>query len=138
MAQVEDRRTNGVWQRLSKSEFVQRIKGIKNIKIIAVIFIIAIALIIYSTVSTASKDDGSAVNSYASEEEIRLAGILSNVSGAGDVQTMITSSDGKIVGVLVIAEGATNPLVRLRLVEAVSGALGVDDDIICVLAKNNQ
>lgn len=136
MSNVEDRHTSTVFERITNSDFIRKIKGIKNIKIIALVFIIAIALIIYSTVSIGKTEQETSVKSFATEDEARLADILSNVSGAGEVQTMITKSDGEIVGVLVIAEGASNPLVRIRLVDAVCGALGIEDDVICVLAKS--
>ncbi len=112
----------------------EKIKGIKNIKIIALVFIIAIALIIYSNVVASDKDEK---QSFQNDEETRLASILSSVDGAGDVETMITKSSGQIVGVLVIATGANNPLVRLRLLNAASSALGIDSETVSVMSRKN-
>ena len=109
----------------------EKIKGIKNIKIIVLIFIIAIALIIYSNVATTKKS----VQTFQNDEETRLSSILSSVEGAGEVETMITKSSGQVVGVLVIADGANNPLVRLRLLQAASSALGVDSEIVSVMSR---
>ena len=53
--EVEDRRSDGILQKVKQSAMVQKLKDIKNIRIIAVVFIIAIALIIYSTVATSTK-----------------------------------------------------------------------------------
>ena len=117
-----------------KSAF-EKIKGIKNIKIIVLIFIIAIALIIYSNVAT-TKD--SVKQTFQNEEEQRLSSILSSVDGAGEVETMITKSSGQIVGVLVIADGANNPLVRIRLLNAASSALGVDSSAVSVMSRKKQ
>ena len=114
-----------------KSAF-EKIKGIKNIKIIALIFIIAIALIIYSSVAA---DKESEKQSFQNDDETRLASILSSVEGAGE--TMITKSSGQIVGVLVIADGANNPIVRLRLLSATASALGVDSDTVSVMSRKN-
>ena len=111
----------------------EKIKGIKNIKIIALIFIIAISLIIYSSVATSKQTEKTVQN----EDELRLASILSSIDGAGEVETMISKSSGEIVGVLVIADGASNPLVRLRLLQAASSALGVDSDVVSVLSRKN-
>lgn len=116
-----------------KSAF-EKIKGIKNIKIIALIFIIAIALIIYSSVAA---DKESEKQSFQNDDETRLASILSSVEGAGEVETMITKSSGQIVGVLVIADGANNPIVRLRLLSATASALGVDSDTVSVMSRKN-
>ncbi len=110
----------------------EKIKGIKNIKIIVLIFIIAIALIIYSNVATTKQ---STAQTFQNDEEARLSSILSSVEGAGEVETMITKSSGQVVGVLVIADGASNPLVRLRLLQATSSALGVDYEIVSVLSR---
>lgn len=112
----------------------EKIKGIKNIKIIALVFIIAIALIIYSNVVASDKDEK---QSFQNDEETRLASILSSVDGAGNVETMITKSSGQIVGVLVIATGANNPLVRLRLLNAASSALGIDSETVSVMSRKN-
>ena len=111
----------------------EQIKGIKNIKIIALIFIIAISLIIYSSVATSKQTE----KTFQNEDELRLASILSSIDGAGEVETMISKSSGEIVGVLVIADGASNPLVRLRLLQAASSALGVDSDVVSVLSRKN-
>ena len=111
----------------------EKIKGIKNIKIIALIFIIAISLIIYSSVVTSKQTE----KTFQNEDELRLASILSSIDGAGEVETMISKSSGEIVGVLVIADGASNPLVRLRLLQAASSALGVDSDVVSVLSRKN-
>lgn len=116
-----------------KSAF-EKIKGIKSIKIIALIFIIAIALIIYSSVAA---DKESEKQSFQNDDETRLASILSSVEGAGEVETMITKSSGQIVGVLVIADGANNPIVRLRLLSATASALGVDSDTVSVMSRKN-
>lgn len=111
----------------------EKVKGIKNIKIIALIFIIAISLIIYSSVATSKQTE----KTFQNEDELRLASILSSIDGAGEVETMISKSSGEIVGVLVIADGASNPLVRLRLLQAASSALGVDSDVVSVLSRKN-
>ncbi len=138
--EIEDKRKDGLAQRIGNSAIVKKLKSIKNIRIIAVVFIIAIALIIYSSV-VASRESKTVSQSQPqtvqSEDEQRLSGILSQIDGAGQVQTMITRTDGQIVGVLVIADGAKNPYVRLKLMQASATALGVSEDVISVLCKQN-
>ncbi len=114
------------------SSFIKKIKSIKNIQIILVVFIIAIALIIYSSVMTSNVEDVGVMN----EDEMRLNAILSSIDGVGEVESMITVKDGDIVGVLVIAEGGDNPLIRLRLIDASASALGVDKSIVSVFSKS--
>lgn len=120
------------------SGFLKKLKGVKNLQIIVVIFIIAVALVIYSTVMTKkSAQDGEAVSvgSVQTSDEQRLSAMLSNLVGAGKVETMITQSDGKITGVLVIAEGADDITVRIRLIDATATALGVSKDIVSVFCR---
>ncbi len=116
---------------------LKKLKGIKNLQIISVVFIIAVALIIYSTVMTAKNknDVKTSANAVMTSEEQRLSSILSNIDGAGRVETMITQQDGKIVGVLVIAEGADSITVRLRLMDATVTALGVDKSLVNVYSR---
>ena len=133
--EVLDERKPDVLSKVRNSGIVKKIKGIKNIRIIAAIFIIAVALLIYSSVATgnaartASSDEQS---TEMDEDESRLASILEGVGGVGRVETMITREDDTIVGILVIAEGAEDIAVRLRLLSAVTTAMGVDKQIVNV------
>ena len=55
------------------------------------------------------------------------------MEGVGRVETMITRGENdEIVGVIVIAEGAEDIGVRLRLLSAVTTAMGVDKQIVNV------
>lgn len=133
--EVQDERKPDVLSKVRNSGIVKKIKGIKNIRIITAIFIIAVALLIYSSVATgnaartASSDEQS---TEMDEDESRLASILEGLEGVGRVETMITREDDTIVGILVIAEGAEDIAVRLRLLSAVTTAMGVDKQIVNV------
>ena len=132
---VYDERSKSV--KSSANGLIKKLKGIKNLQIIVVIFIIAVALIIYSTVMT-SKDKNdvkTSASAVMTSEEQRLSSILGNIDGAGKVETMITSQNGEIVGVLVIADGADSITVRLRLMDATATALGVSKQIINVFSR---
>ena len=117
--------------------FFKKIKGIKNIQIIAVVFIIAIGLIIYSTVSTSKSSGGTqtAASTVMTADEQRLSAILSNIDGAGKVEAMITKQGDTVMGVLVIADGASDILVRVRLIEAAATALGVNKQVVNVYSR---
>ncbi len=134
--EVHDERKADVWGKIRDSSVVKKLKGIKNIRLIAAIFIIAIALIIYSTVATGNAARGSADGSQTAmmdSDETRLAAVLQGLEGVGRVETMITRGEhDEIVGILVIAEGAEDIAVRLRLISAVTTAMGVDKQIVNV------
>lgn len=135
--EVLDERKEGTLDKIKNSGVVKKIKGIKNIQVIVAIFIIAVALLIYSSVATrnaAEKGTGSYEQSASmDDEERKLASILSGIEGAGRVETMITRDENDVVvGVLVIAEGADDIAVMLKLLAAATTAMGVDKSIVDV------
>ena len=134
--EVHDERKPDVFEKIKGSALLKKIKGIKNIRLIAAIFIIAVALLIYSSVATnnAVRDASGTESAYGmDQEESRLASVLEGLEGVGRVQTMITRGENdEIVGVIVIAEGAEDIGVRLRLLSAVTTAMGVDKQIVNV------
>ena len=135
--EVSDERGAGVFYKIANSSVVKKIKGIKNIRLIAAIFIIAVALLIYSTVAAAdSVGTASQTEQSASmdDEESRLAAILGGLDGVGEVEVMMTRRDDEIVGVLVLAEGAEDIAVMLRILSATTTAMGVDKGIVDVYA----
>ena len=137
--QVEDERIKRPFENTKFGSVIKRIKSIKNIQIIIAILIIAVALIIYSNVISKTKSNASsagATESVMTEEEIRLESVLEKIDGAGDVSVMITKQSETVVGVIIIAEGARDISVRLRLLDATATALGVDKSIINVYSKS--
>lgn len=134
--EVKDERRSDLFDKVRNSSVLKKIRGIKNIRLIAAIFIIAVALIIYSNVAAdraaADRTAGAPETSMDSDES-RLAGILEGLDGVGRVETMITrGEDDEVVGIIVIAEGAEDIATRLRLLSAVTTAMGVDKQIVNV------
>lgn len=134
--EVKDERRSDLFDKVRNSNVLKKIRGIKNIRLIAAIFIIAVALIIYSNVAAdraaADRTAGAPETSMDSDES-RLAGILEGLEGVGRVETMITrGEDDEVVGIIVIAEGAEDIATRLRLLSAVTTAMGVDKQIVNV------
>jgi stage III sporulation protein AG len=123
--EVVDQRRKSVVERLKEQPVFKKVLGVKNISIIVVTIIIALALLIYSSVD---KED-SRVNDM-DDEEMRLSAVLSEIEGAGKVTTMIVREDGKVKGVLVIAEGAEDISVMLKLLNATSTVMGVDRSVV--------
>lgn len=133
---VVDNRREGFADKIKANPTVKKLKKIKNLQLIAAVFIIAVALLIYSGVASKSKstDVEQVSQSVMDEEEQRLSKILGGIEGAGTVETMITRKDGEIVGILVIAEGAEDISVMLKLLSATTTVMGVDKSIVDVYA----
>lgn len=134
--EVKDERRSDLFDKVRNSSVLKKIRGIKNIRLIAAIFIIAVALIIYSNVAAdraAAESTAGAPETSMDSDESRLAGILEGLEGVGRVETMITrGEDDEVVGIIVIAEGAEDIATRLRLLSAVTTAMGVDKQIVNV------
>lgn len=135
---VKDERQNKPFEKVRASGIIAKIKGIKNIQIIVAILIIAVALIIYSNVLSNKKSSANVSTSASvmTDEEMRLASVLKTIDGAGDVSVMITKNGETVVGVIVIAEGAKDISVRLRLLDATATALGIEKSIVNVYSKS--
>lgn len=119
------------------NEILTKIKGIKHIKIIICVLIAAIIMLIYGSLTTGKNSaadtkseptGGADVKTVSySESEEKLADILSRIDGIGQTKVMISYSDNDAVcGVIVVAEGADNPLAEWKIRHAVQTALKID------------
>lgn len=78
---------------------------------------------------------GSSGAGHATDDELRLAAILSSIEGAGTVETAIFRTEdgrGLPVGAVIVAEGAGDVTVQLRLCRAAMTLLDLDADQILV------
>ena len=103
-------------------------------KIIVVVLLIAI-LIGAVYIIDKSKNSSSLTtitNTAKSETELKLTGILSNIEGVGKTDVMITESNGEILGVVIVCEGANNIMTRSNILNAVSTALNIDKKLIAI------
>ena len=125
--EVVDNRRASVLDKIKDNPFVKKVFRSKKLRLIISAIIIALALIIYSGVSEKKIEEVSAV---MDEEETRLSKVLSSIEGAGQVEVMIVREDGVVTGVLVVAEGAKDIGVMLKLLDATSTVMGVDKSVV--------
>ena len=106
----------------------------KNKKIIIVVLLIAVLIgTVYLIDKGKGKHTSSTVTySSKSETEVKLTGILSSIDGVGKTDVMITEEEGRIVGVIIVCEGADNLMTRSNILNAVSTALNIDKKIIAI------
>ena len=112
---------------------------------------VAIALIFLSSVADLFPSDNSKViERYAAQTESRLLDILSEIDGVGEAKIFLTidnsgenvylkNSDKKTVsieprvrGVVIVCEGGDDPIVASRVLEAVTKALSLNSDKVCI------
>lgn len=77
----------------------------------------------------------SAISGSSPDEETRIARVLSEIAGAGSVSVTIYTEDSHPCGAVVVASGAEDIAVRLRLQEAVTTLLGLDSSRVAVYPR---
>lgn len=125
--EVVDNRRTSVLDKIKDNPFVKKVFRSKKLRLVISAIIIALALIIYSGVSEKKTEE---VSTVMDEEETRLSKVLSSIEGAGQVEVMIVREDGIVTGVLVVAEGAKDIGVMLKLLDATSTVMGVDKSVV--------
>ena len=121
------------------------------VKAAVIIGIAAILLIGLTAVFSRKHDDTTKdVAAYAQQTENRLLEIVSQIDGVGDAQIFLTmdnsgenvylknsdtkteSIEPKVRGVVVVCEGGDDPLVISHVMDAVTKALAISSDKVCV------
>ena len=74
----------------------------------------------------------------ASTEESRISRVLSAIEGAGTVDVAVYYEDALPCGAVVVAEGAGDVAVRLRLMSAVNTLLGISTERIAIYQREGQ
>ena len=74
----------------------------------------------------------------ASTEESRISRVLSTIQGAGDVEVAVYYEDAVPCGAVVVAQGAGDVAVQLRLAAAVTTLLGIDQSRVAIYPKEAQ
>lgn len=82
-----------------KFTFFQKLKSVKHIEIIVAVILGAIILLVYfSTFSTKSSEniayEATSSSEYAAMLEKKLASVIGQINGAGNVSVMITLASG--------------------------------------------
>ena len=110
----------------------------ENKKIIIVVLLIVILISAVYVMDKVGKKS-TAVSGTFSEKtssEIKLQEILSRIDGVGNTDVMINESEGKILGVIIVCDGADNIMTRSKILNAVSIALDVDKNLIAIYSMS--
>ncbi|MDE6411814.1 MAG: hypothetical protein K2L02_04680 [Clostridia bacterium] len=106
----------------------ESIKNFFNNKTARTVLILLIALLlVFAVYRVFFKSEEKPSNAYeATELEERLSKILSKIDGVGDTSVMVSEEEGKAVSAVIVFRGADSILTRMRVIDAASGALGID------------
>ena len=94
--------------------------------IAALIFCVALCLMLGT-----STDD-------SSSEESRISRVLSAIEGAGTVEVAVYYEDAVPCGAVVVADGAGNVAVQLRLLSAVTTLLGINQNRVSIYEREGR
>ncbi len=121
--------------------FFQKNTG-KQIKIAIVLLLLAFTLLLFSKLSDNGKTTSAQetkVGITYNDQETKLAYMLQNINGVGETEVLLTyDKSGDIVGVLVFAEGASDPAVRLQIKRALQTAIVMKNENIRIYEKKSQ
>ena len=121
------------------------------VRVAVIVGISAIALIVFSSfVNLAPSVDAKLTQRYADNTEARLLDIISSIGGVGEARIFLTMDDSgenvyqknsdaktvsiepKVRGVVVVCDGGDDPVVKSRVLEAVTKALSISSDKVCI------
>lgn len=123
-------------------------KGSKYLVFILVGFLILVMCIPTKTSETKLVQEKAEENNLELEE--RLENVLSAMEGVGKVEVMITTetanesvfgtqnAEGKVCGVVIVAEGAGNATVNTRITDAVKALFPIDVHKISIVKMRSQ
>ena len=144
---------------------IKSVKNIE-IYVAVVLAVIVVAIVLLSKVSTKNASENTSSQSYIAEMEHKIVSVIQKIDGVGKVEVAIShdatneavyayekDSDNilfvkgepvivktlppKILGVVVVAEGADNPIVRMKINEAVVTLLDVDESRVQVFTHKS-
>ena len=116
-------------------KFFNKVKSIKNIEIY-VALILAVIVIIFVFAGGGAKNASKTVvdDSYIGQMEHKICSVIQKIAGCGKAEVAIscTSNEENVIGVVVVAEGANDPIVKFKIVEVVVTLLDVDSSNVQV------
>ena len=119
---------------------IEKVKSIKNIEIVIAAVLSLIALISFFAITLTHKSDRSVstVSAQMTEEENRVASIISQMEGIGKSRVYIRyDKDRAVTGVIVVADGAKTADQRVKIIRCVEIATGASVDTIQIYQMEN-
>lgn len=111
------------------------VKKNRTIIIVALLTLMLIGVLLFSSSGKSSTPTFTITDK--SQTEQKLSKILSSIEGVGNTDVMINESDGLVLGVVIVSEGADSIMVKSDILNAVSTALNIDKKIIVIYSMKN-
>ena len=98
----------------------------------------ALILISYRMTETETPQRAQDITYTEGSMEARLARVLTQIEGAGQVEVLVMQNDTGILGVVIVADGAQQLTVRSDLMRAAMTALDVPAESVEVFARSKE
>lgn len=103
---------------------IKRVWRSRTVKI--VLIVLAALLLLFAVWKVFFPPSGAAESAYLpTEREARLACLLKEVEGIDDATAMITEENGRAVSAVIVFHGKDSILIRSRVLDIASAALGI-------------
>lgn len=116
-----------------------KLAGKENfIKLITVLLIASVGILAISILTENSDGRRQITDSNGGSEE-QLCSVLSSIEGVGDVEVMVQYNDDySVAGVMVIAEGGSNPITANKLTNGVATLYNIPISSVIVFEKEQE
>lgn len=125
---------------INRSEIMfDKIAGKENfIKLITVLLIASIGILALSILTDSSDGRKQIIDLDGGSEE-QLCSVLSSIKGVGDVEVMVKyDAEENVSGVIVIAEGGSDPVIANDLTQGVSTLFNIPVSNVIVFEKEQE
>ena len=118
----------GIWDKLKG-------KRLREALVLVVVILLVLLLVLF----LGGKDNsGGTVAVQGTETEQKLASILREIDGVGEVQVMIGETEEGQKSVVIVCDGARSLQVIMDVREAAAAAVGTDENQIKIYVKGNK
>lgn len=108
------------------------------IKLITVLIIVSVAVLALSILTESSDGRKQIIDRDGGSEE-KLCSMLSGIKGAGEVEAMVQyNEDSSVSGVIVIAEGGSDPVIANDITKGVSTLYNIPVSSVIVFEKEQE
>ena len=117
----------------------EKIAGKENfIKLITILLIVSVGILALSILTDSSDGRKQIIDLDGGSEE-QLCSVLSSIEGVGDVEVMVQyDTEDNVSGVIVIAEGGSDPVIANNLTQGVSTLFNIPVSNVIVFEKEQE
>ncbi len=111
----------------------------ENIMKLLTVLIVAAIFFLSMSVLMDNNDSRRQISDNDGATETTLCSILSEIKGVGDVNVLVEyNEDDTVIGVIVTADGAGDPVVKNNIVKGVAALFDISNSNVMVFEKSQE